>query len=46
MQKNKIVIIQLIDVAIENLGDIANDMLFVGGSIVPLLFTSKNLFLY
>ena len=42
MQKNKIVTIQLIDVAIENLGDIANDMLFGGGSIVPLLFTSND----
>ncbi len=42
MQKNKIVTIKLIDVAIENLGDIANDMLFVGGSIVPLLFTSND----
>ncbi len=39
MQNNKIVSIQLIDTAIENLGDIVNDMLFVGGSIVPLLFT-------
>lgn len=42
MQKSKIVIAQLIDVAIENLGTIANDMLFVGGSIVPMLFTSGD----
>lgn len=42
MPKNKIVIAQLIDVAIENLGEIANEMLFVGGSIVPLLFTSGD----
>lgn len=42
MQKNKIVTIQLIDAAIEHLGDIANEMLFVGGSIVPLLFTSND----
>ena len=42
MQDSKIAIAQLIDIALENLGDIANDMMFVGGSIVPLLFTSSD----
>ncbi len=42
MQKNRIISIQLIDAAIESLADIANDILFVGGSIVPLLFTSGD----
>jgi hypothetical protein len=42
MQKNRIISIQLINAAIESLGDIANDMLFVGRSIVPMLFTSGD----
>ena len=42
MPDNKIAIIHLINVAVENLGAIANEMMFVGGSIVPLLFTSGD----
>lgn len=41
MQSNKIAIVQL-NTAVNELGELSRDMLFVGGSIVPLLFTSNS----
>lgn len=41
MQNNNIATVAF-DIAIHELGAISNDILFVGGSIVPLLFTSDS----
>ncbi len=41
MQSNSIIIVQL-SAAVHELGEIANEMLFVGGSVIPLFFTSND----